>query len=174
MTELRIKKNSNFVVLDKTCANDVSLSLQAKGLHTLLMGFPSDWKIHLRDIVGRSSNDRDATRKAFSELESKGYITKEQLRDGGKFGVVEYIVLEQPDLKSPPCEQIDNNISPKPENPYTVNSPRPGKPGPVNPTRLNNNKLAQRNDSSKSNHCGHSIFEKLMIYWRIKYYSVKF
>lgn len=148
VTAVRIRKNSNFVVLDKTCISDNKLSLQAKGLHTLLMGFPDDWKIHLNDLVNRSSNGRDATRKAFNELIASGYIVKEQVRDSGKFGGFEYIVMEEPNKSQ--CVKIDRN-TPRPENPSAVKSPpRPEKPAPVNPTLLNNNNTKNNNSTVNS------------------------
>lgn len=57
------------------------MSLQAKGLLALLLSFPDGWRIRMNDITSRSSNGRDATRKAIRELIACGYVQRERIRD---------------------------------------------------------------------------------------------
>jgi hypothetical protein len=117
MAVLRIhKKKQNFVILDKTCLNDKSLSWGAKGLHAYLMSLPDDWHVHVFDLKDRAKNGRDAVRGLLSELEQAGYIQKSNVRDNlnGRFGKTEYLVLEIPEPKNLP-------ITPDPENQSSVN-----------------------------------------------------
>ena len=94
MAVLRIhKKQQNFVILDKTCLNDVTLSWGAKGLHAYLMSLPDDWQVRVSDLRLRSTNGRDAVRGLLNELEQVGYIERSISRNevSGRFGGVEYL-----------------------------------------------------------------------------------
>ena len=143
MSVLRIhKKQQNYIILDKTCLNDSSLSWGAKGLHAYLMSLPDDWRVRVNDLQKRSKNGRDAVRALLKELEQAGFIKKTRCRDNenGRFGGMEYLVLEIPesqnDTFSPATEKpfsVDFvNKIPSPENPCT------GNPPPGNPTLINN------------------------------------
>ena len=133
MTVLRVrKKTTNFLVLDKTCLAQPNLSWGAKGLHAYLMGLPEDWRVNVKDLQKRATNGRDSVRSLLSELEKTGYIVKEQIRNErtGKFGPVEYVVHELPELV--------NSDSPLTENPLT-DLPAPDSPETGNPTLININ-----------------------------------
>jgi hypothetical protein len=163
MAVLRIyKKQQNFVILDKTCLNDEKLSWGAKGLHAYLMSLPDDWQVRVSDLRLRSTNGRDAVRGLLSELEQSGYIQKAACRDNGngRFGGIEYLVLEVPDQEklaiSPETEKPslvkNEQKEPRPENPFTAN-PETGNPAPVSATlisinRINNNKLSNKTAAS--------------------------
>ena len=139
MTVLRInKKEGNFVILDKTCLNQETLSWGAKGLHSYLMGLPTNWKIRIENLQKCASNGRDAVRGFLHELEEAGYIQKEALRHAttGKYLGIEYVVHEIP----PPPDQshTQDSILLPPEQPETdfqsAVYPLTGKPATGNPT----------------------------------------
>lgn len=135
MTVLRIqKKESNFLILDKTCLNERVLSWGAKGLHSYLMSLPPNWQINVYDLVKRAKNGRDAVRGLINELHSAGYITKEFLRDigTGKYSRLEYVVHEK-SQKIIEKTNIDATSIPGPENPSS-DSPSTEKPAPENPS----------------------------------------
>ena len=93
----RKKKESNFIMLDKTALNDKSLSWKAKGLHSYLMGLPDDWKINVADLTNRSTDGKDSTAAGLNELIKAGYITRKRLTgEGGLFQGYDYDVLEEP------------------------------------------------------------------------------
>jgi hypothetical protein len=94
------KREGNFLVVDKSCLNDPAISLSAKGLYAYLMGLPQNWDLNIDDLAKRSRNGRDATRTAFNELVSAGYIEKKTLREKGKFQGIEYVAYEIPTLSS--------------------------------------------------------------------------
>lgn len=96
MSIIRIKKEDNYVVLDKTLLNDKELSWKAKGLHSYLMGLPDDWKVQEADLVNRSSDGRASTRSAIKELTDAGYIKRVAVREKGKFKAWEFVVHERP------------------------------------------------------------------------------
>lgn len=143
------------MILDKTCLTDTQLSWAAKGLHAYLISLPDDWQVRVSDLQKRSTNGRDAVRGIINELEHAGYIQKKSTRDcnTGRFGNVEFLVLESPShiasdlppetgIQSP---DINNHTRPCPENPSPV-IPETEVPAPVttkliNINRINNNKL---------------------------------
>lgn len=158
MAILRIhKKQNNFVILDKTCLSDEKLSWGAKGLHAFLISLPDDWQVRVSDLQKRSTNGRDAVRGFLNELERAGYIQKSPRRndDTGRFGGLEYLVLENPE------SDFEQN-SPTPENPFSVKNeqiaqtlpstekPRPGNPAPENTTLLNINRINNNKINNKT------------------------
>ncbi|WP_252582802.1 hypothetical protein [Legionella lytica] len=154
MTVLRIhKKQQNFVILDKTCLNDASLSWGAKGLHAYLISLPDDWKVQVSDLKERAKNGRDAVRGFLCELEQVGYIQKSTTRDNtsGRFGGIEYLVFEVPVPKN-------QHYAPETEKPSSVKNeqktPRPGNPSPENPTLINNNYINNNNIKSDAKTLG--------------------
>ena len=72
-----------------------NLSLAAKGLLCLLLSFAAGWEIRMTDIISRSKNGRDATRKAIQELLKAGYLEKVYIRENGKLVGSKYIVYDQ-------------------------------------------------------------------------------
>ncbi|HAT7923594.1 TPA: replication protein [Legionella pneumophila] len=160
MAVLRIhKKQQNFVILDKTCLNDDSLSWGAKGLHAYLMSLPDDWKVRVSDLRERATNGRDAVRGFLGELEQAGYIQKSACRDdaSGRFGGIEYFVLEIPERQNPgripepekPSSVKNEQTTPSPENPSPV-SPATGNPTPENPSLININRISNKKLNNKT------------------------
>lgn len=160
MAVLRIhKKQQNFVILDKTCLNDQSLSWGAKGLHAYLMSLPDDWKVRVSDLRERATNGRDAVRGLLCELEQAGYIQKSTSRDdaSGRFGGIEYLVLEIPERKDrdrmpepeKPSSVKNEQTTPSPENPSLV-SPATENPSPVKPTLININRISNKKLNNKT------------------------
>ena len=172
MAVLRIhKKQQNFVILDKTCLNDQILSWGAKGLHAYLISLPDNWKIRVSDLKERARNGRDAVRGLLSELEQAGYIQKTTCRDdaNGRFGGVEYLVLEIPEPKNQAANLDtektflikDEQIIPNPENPSLV-SPETGNPLPVNPKLININKINNKKLNNKTATANRSLPIKVL------------
>lgn len=116
-------------MLDKGFLNNPELTWQAKGLLAYMLSLPNDWIFNISDLTNRSKNGRDATNNILRELQTAGYIQKEQARaESGKFAKTSFLVFETP-------VQV-----PFTENPLTVN-PSTGKPSTENPTLLSNKEL---------------------------------
>jgi hypothetical protein len=97
MSVVRIHRVENkFLMMDKTCLYEPSLSWGAKGLHTYLMSLPAGWRVKVSDLKNRSTNGRDSVRGLIKELETYGYISKAWVRDEttGKYSYLEYIAHE--------------------------------------------------------------------------------
>lgn len=170
MAVLRIhKKQQNFLILDKTCLNEDSLSWGAKGLHAYLMSLPDDWKVQVSDLRKRATNGRDAVRALLCELEQAGYLKKSSCRDdaSGRFGGIEYLVLEIPEpgnsdrIPGPenPSSVKNEQSTPRPENPSPV-APATGNPTPAKPTLININRINNKEINNKTAASFTSAFEK--------------
>lgn len=139
---LRTQKKENYVVLDKGFLNNKDLSWQAKGLLAYMLSLPNDWRFNVTDLKNRSQNGRDATKRIIKELEEQGYIHKEQSRDSGKFGKVDFVVHETP---------LTGN--PLTDNPLTEN-----------PTLLSNKELSNKNTNNADS--GAEITERFEHIWQ--------
>lgn len=81
---VRVIKDSNYVVLNKTASDDARLSYKAVGIHTYLMGKPDYWEGNETDIVRRHNDGRAAVRSGIEELITYGYLTRVRVVDKGK------------------------------------------------------------------------------------------
>ncbi len=142
-----IKKENNFVQIDKGCLNDARLSWKAKGLLCYLLSLPDNWKIYIEDLKTRSADGRDSTASGIKELIEFGYCTREQLTDerGRKSGYA-YNIYETP---------VNIEVAPETEKPFT-DIPVTGKPKPIinkkNNNKYNNNQsISQEVDGTTDN-----------------------
>lgn len=130
---VRVKKTTDFVVMDKTALQDERLSWKAKGLIAYLLSKPDDWSVYVAHLLKQSPDGRDAVYSGLKELEQAGYLVRTRRHDAqGRFRGVEYLIYERPVTPSDPSH------SPCPENPDTdetrataANSPRPENPDMV-------------------------------------------
>lgn len=126
---IRVKKESHYVVLNKTALNDDRLSWKAKGLHAYMLSKPDDWVFHDTELQKHAKDGRDALKTAIKELKDLGYMKRIRHRgESGKF-IYETVVYEIPQLDLPSTEK-----------PYTDN-PVPEKPLTENPKLLSNDVL---------------------------------
>ena len=100
---IRTVKNAEnpFVMIDRRIFENDGLSLKAKGLFGYLLSRPDNWTICMADLVKRTKDGKDSVNSALDELIESGYVVKtEQQRESGKFSTCEYVVYEQPVLKT--------------------------------------------------------------------------
>ena len=118
----KIERNKDFTVMPNTHLRDKSLSLKAKGLHSLMLSLPESWDYTLKGLVKLSRDGRDGVLAALQELENRGYIHREQIRVGGKFSKTEYIIYQFPHSfpqSFQPCTEKPYTEKPYTEKPYT-------------------------------------------------------
>lgn len=102
--------------------DDNDLSWKAKGIHTYLISRPDDWEFNYPDLVGRASDGITALKSGLNELEEKGYLKREQLKDeDGKFTKSQWTVAETPDM-----------LADQPEVGFPSRKTRNGKPATEN------------------------------------------
>ena len=82
------------------------LSLKAKGLLTLILGFPDDWGFSVSGLQPFLKEGRESTLSAFKELIDKGYAVKESSREpNGRFTKNGYSFTEKPFADNPKTEE---------------------------------------------------------------------
>ena len=82
------------------------LSLKAKGLLTLILGFPDDWDFSLSGLQPFLKEGRESIQSALKELIEKGYAVKESSREAnGRFTKNGYSFTEKPFADNPKTEE---------------------------------------------------------------------
>lgn len=151
---VRVKRRETpYVMLDKTSLNDGNLSWKAKGLHAYLISLPDEWVVRERDLAKRSKDGRDSVRSGIKELIEHGYIIRQRKHDkSGKFEGYETVVFEIPQPMEPKSE---NPTADKPES----ENPTSGKPTSENPTY--NNKPGSNNPYKATKEATPEIFQEV-------------
>lgn len=146
MSVFKVERTHDYTVMSNHHLKNRALSLKAKGLLSLMLSLPDDWDYTLQGLAHISLEKVDAIRKAITELENEGYITRTRERDEqGRLRGTEYIIREQPISEKPTLEKptLENPILGKP----TLDKPTQAKPTLENPTQLNKN-IYNKNKSS--------------------------
>lgn len=135
MAVFRVEKNHSYTVMANHHLRDERLSLKSKGLLSLILSLPDDWRISIEGMTQFSADGKDAIRNAIRELTDAGYITRTQTHsEAGTFSGYDYIVHETP-AASP------SSGFPTMEKPTTGN-PTTGNPTTENPTLRNTDRLS--------------------------------
>ena len=114
MAIFRVEKTKDYTVMSNYHLRDKNLTLKAKGLLSWMLSNTEGWDYSVNGIVAVMKENRDAICSALAELEDYGYLTRRKIRDGGKFGGVEYLITELPCTEKPYTEnpqQINTNIN---------------------------------------------------------------
>ena len=138
MAVFRVEKTKDFTVMSNHHLRNVSLSLKAKGLLSLMLSLPDNWDYTTKGLAHICKDGVDSISSAIKELEKQGYLTRRRLRDyHGRLGDIEYVIHEKPVLP----DGHDTVLPPKRENPRQVNprqvNPVLGKPEQEKPAQLN-------------------------------------
>ena len=121
MSIIRVKHNQDFVVMNKTGLEDSKLSFKAKGLLAYLLSKPDNWTANISHLKKVSTNGRDSVRTGLKELEDRGYLQRNPIRnDDGTIKEWESVIFEMP-VNSPETENptLDN---PTKENTTLINN----------------------------------------------------
>ena len=108
MPVIRTEKTENFTIMANHHLRDMSLSLKARGLLSLMLSLPDDWDYSARGLACLCQDGVSSICSALKELEQAGYVVRSQRRNSrGKIVNIEYTVYEvppqtgQPDMGSP-------------------------------------------------------------------------
>ena len=170
---IRVKKTTNYVVLDKTALNDPRLSWKAKGIIAFMLSKPDDWTFYLKELMSNATDGEDSFRSGFNELKKHGYVKRVRNRDEKGKIRWETLVFEKPQLDEPHMEKphVENPHVEKPhmEKPH-VENPHVGKPRVENPALLNNELLSNEklNNELLSNDKHNVPFGKIVSYLNSK------
>lgn len=134
---IRVKHNSDFVVMNKTGLEDPELSFKAKGLLAYLLSKPDNWKANISHLSTVSKDGKSAVASGLKELEKNGYLQREATRnEDGTIKEWESTIFEIPvNPPEPENPEVDN---PKQENRQVINN------------ELINNELNNKTNNNKS------------------------
>lgn len=102
----RIKKNDNFVVMDKTFLYNRNLSWKAKGILAFMLSKPDDWTFYIDELVKHSTDGEHSFRAGFKELTEQGYVKRKPVREGQRIKRWETLVYENPLLSD--SQDVEN------------------------------------------------------------------
>ena len=123
MAVFRVEKNHSYTVMANHHLRDERLSLKSKGLLSLILSLPDDWRISIEGMTQFSADGKDAIRSAIRELTDAGYITRAQTHsEAGTFSGYDYIVHETP--AASPSSGFPTMEKPTTENPTQRNTER--------------------------------------------------
>lgn len=132
MAVFRVEKNHSYTVMANHHLRDERLSLKSKGLLSLILSLPDDWRISIEGMTQFSSDGKDAIRSAIRELTDAGYITRAQTHsEAGTFSGYDYIVHETP--VASPSSGFPTMEKPTTENPTLRNTERLSTTPPIVP-----------------------------------------
>ena len=121
MAVFRVEKNHSYTVMANHHLRDERLSLKSKGLLSLILSLPDDWRISIEGMTQFSADGKDAIRSAIRELTDAGYITRAQTHsEAGTFSGYDYIVHETP--VASPSSGFPTMENPTTENPTLRNT----------------------------------------------------
>ena len=120
MAVFRVEKNHSYTVMANHHLRDERLSLKSKGLLSVILSLPDDWRISIEGMTQFSADGKDAIRSAIRELTDAGYITRAQTHsEAGTFSGYDYVVHETP--VASPSSGFPTMEKPTTENPTTEN-----------------------------------------------------
>ncbi|WP_431808774.1 DnaD domain-containing protein [Lysinibacillus sphaericus] len=93
---IRVAKNSNYVVMNRTALNDNRLSWKAKGIMAYMLSMPDDWVFYMDELMTHSTDGKASFRAGFNELKTCGYIERKPIREGQRIKEWETVVHEVP------------------------------------------------------------------------------
>ena len=86
------KTRGNYTVVSQNIMRDKSLSLTERGMLLTLLSLPDSWQLTIKGLCQILPDGKDKVSKTLNSLIDKGYITREQSRDGG--GKFDSTILE--------------------------------------------------------------------------------
>lgn len=105
-TSIKSGRKKGFVVLFRSAAQDQRLSLEARGLFALMISLPDDWEYTVSGLAVKAGCGREKVRRLLKELQTVGYLLREQSHDsGGKFGGNVYALQDE----APPLPENPSN-----------------------------------------------------------------
>lgn len=135
MGVIRVPHNENFTTMSNYHLRDKQLSLRAVGLMSKMLSLPDDWDYTVSGLASICREGREAVRKVLQELETAGYLEREQSRGGtGTFAGYDYTLHEMPRaVEDAGTYEEADRPAPLPGKPGDGEAPLPKNPEPGNP-----------------------------------------
>ena len=103
---IRVEKNSNYVVMNRTALQDKNLSWKAKGIMAHMLSMPDDWVFYIEELMKHSTDGKASFRSGFKELTDKSYVKRFPVREGSRIVRWETVVYEVPLLTD--FQEVEN------------------------------------------------------------------
>lgn len=118
--KIKSGRKKGFVVLFRSAAQDDRLSLEARGLFALMVSLPENWSYTVAGLAKKAGCGREKARRLLQELQTVGYLVREQSHDdGGKFSRAVYVLQDEAPLPENPSNG-ETKDQPLPEKPTTA------------------------------------------------------
>ncbi|MGI8357554.1 DnaD domain protein [Bacillus cereus] len=106
---IRVKKDSNYSVINNTGLKDERLSWKAKGILAYALTLPDDWTFHISELARHAKDGEDSLRTGFKELKELGYVKRYPVRDGNTQKITRWDteIYETPQRNMPKVENQD-------------------------------------------------------------------
>ena len=92
MAVFRVHKTKDFTVMSNHHLRDENLTLKAKGLLSLILSLPDDWKYSIAGLAAICKEGTSAVKSALQELTDAGYVTVTKLYPNQtETGRIEYV-----------------------------------------------------------------------------------
>lgn len=163
MPVIRVEKKKNFTVMCNYHLRDITISLKAKGLLSIMLSLPDSWDYSIRGLAKICKEGVECVGSTLKELERCGYMQRRQIHGkDGKITDTEYIIYEVPLINI----AVDNSepilYEPSQKSPYTENTDMdnttPEKSAQLNTNKINTKEL--NNDLIKYLSINHSPDDK--------------
>lgn len=109
MAVFRVHKTKDFTVMSNHHLRDKNLTLKAKGLLSVILSLPDDWKYSITGLAAICKEGTSAVKSALQELTDAGYVTVTKLYPNHtETGRIEYVydIRERP--QAPRKQGIEN------------------------------------------------------------------
>lgn len=129
MTEKIRKFNTGFTQVSNQVLTDPRITLKAKAVYAYLFSKPDGWVFHMSAIEKEIKETRNTLYSAIKELIKFGYIKRNQTKEKGRFGGIEYEFIDispytkKPHTEKPYTENWDTNNTNKIKNKKYSNTP---------------------------------------------------
>lgn len=92
--KFKIETLNGYQIMPTEHLRDKRLSLKAKGLLSVMYSLPNDWDYSINGLCAISNTGITAIRSIIAEIEINGYLTREQVRNKGKFEYIYHIYFK--------------------------------------------------------------------------------
>lgn len=106
---VRVEKNGNYTVMNRTALNDKRLSWKAKGIIAYMLSMPDDWVFYMEELMTHSTDGKTSFQNGMKELKGCGYVERRPVREGQRIRTWETIIHEVPiNSLQPDFQEVEN------------------------------------------------------------------
>lgn len=109
MAVFRVHKTKDFTVMSNHHLRDRNLTLKAKGLLSVILSLPDDWKYSIAGLAAICKEGTSAVKSALQELTDAGYVTVTKLYPNQtETGRIEYVYDIHETPQAPRKQGVEN------------------------------------------------------------------